>query len=314
MMQSNGKNKWVPRINPQEKDCLGTFKGDNLEASSSIALLPHVQGLIIGEANGSLYMVDLRTGSFLWKNMDIHEPILQTVSTNRSGEIVATGADDGYVCLWNSQNGALINKLFHPASITAISFSPKGEYFAVACCDNNIYIRETESGNILTTCVGHEAWPETVSWSTTVDRVVSGSNDFTLRFWDYAKGTEEQIIDFGTKVLSVDWSNENGNLAVGGGNGRVIVFHPSEEGRYTSFLGHNDEVNCVRFNAKGQFLATGGDDQSVRLWDVKSGEELHKFQFEEPFVWNISWSPNNAFLVVSFGGDCVKLIDIRKYI
>ncbi|WP_373525838.1 WD40 repeat domain-containing protein [Nostoc sp.] len=45
--------------------------------------------------------------------------------------------------------------------------------------------------------------------------------------------------------------------------------------KVTHFLaGHNDQINSVAFSPDGQTLASGSQDGSVKLWDVKSGKEL----------------------------------------
>lgn len=34
---------------------------------------------------------------------------------------------------------------------------------------------------------------------------------------------------------------------------------------YTIY-GHNDQINTVKFSKKGDFFATGGDDNSILVW------------------------------------------------
>ena len=38
---------------------------------------------------------------------------------------------------------------------------------------------------------------------------------------------------------------------------------------------HSDMVIDVAFTAHGEFLASSGRDRSIKLWDVKSGQEVH---------------------------------------
>ncbi|MDE0636327.1 MAG: hypothetical protein OXI43_10820, partial [Candidatus Poribacteria bacterium] len=37
------------------------------------------------------------------------------------------------------------------------------------------------------------------------------------------------------------------------------------------FLKHGDDVNDVQFSSDGTMLASGGDDNTVKLWNVASG-------------------------------------------
>ncbi len=39
-------------------------------------------------------------------------------------------------------------------------------------------------------------------------------------------------------------------------------------------VGHTGAVTSVAYSSDGKYLATGSDDQMVKLWDVFSGKEL----------------------------------------
>ncbi|HYT92885.1 MAG TPA: WD40 repeat domain-containing protein [Gemmataceae bacterium] len=45
--------------------------------------------------------------------------------------------------------------------------------------------------------------------------------------------------------------------------------------------GHTKEVRALAFNADGTLLATGGNDQTVRLWDAASGKELETLKADD---------------------------------
>src|SRR5262249_1131840 len=40
------------------------------------------------------------------------------------------------------------------------------------------------------------------------------------------------------------------------------------------FQGHERTVNCVAFSPDGKFAASGGDDGTVRIWNVAGGREV----------------------------------------
>jgi WD40 repeat protein len=45
-----------------------------------------------------------------------------------------------------------------------------------------------------------------------------------------------------------------------------------------TLIGHSGRVLDVAFSAQGEFLASSGQDMNIRLWDVKSGQEVHTFR------------------------------------
>ena len=49
-----------------------------------------------------------------------------------------------------------------------------------------------------------------------------------------------------------------------------MIYDIKEFRLLSALTGHGSNVNCLGFTRNGQILASGSDDQSVRLWDVKT--------------------------------------------
>lgn len=75
--------------------------------------------------------------------------------------------------------------------------------------------------------------------------------------------------------------------------------------------GHNDLVSSVAFSPDGKILASGSWDDTIRLWDVSSGQ-----QFNLPFIghsWDvsaISFSPNGQLLASGSWDKTIRLWDM----
>jgi len=46
---------------------------------------------------------------------------------------------------------------------------------------------------------------------------------------------------------------------------------------FVELKGHTDMVMSVAFSPDGKKIVTGSVDKTVRIWDVATGKELHKF-------------------------------------
>ncbi len=49
-------------------------------------------------------------------------------------------------------------------------------------------------------------------------------------------------------------------------------------GRYPDFIGHSSRVYSVAFSSDGKYLASGSEDNTVKLWIVESQKEVTTLQ------------------------------------
>lgn len=62
-------------------------------------------------------------------------------------------------------------------------------------------------------------------------------------------------------------------------------------------------VNSVAFSPDGKLLASGGWDDTVRIWDVQTGKELRKIDAHKAMVGHVRFSPDGKFLASRGGLD-----------
>ena len=105
--------------------------------------------------------------------------------------------------------------------------------------------------------------------------LISGSSDGSLRLWDVATGAPKGNLraEIG-KVVAVaattTGDKARSRLAFAGDGVRIR----QADGSFTQVLGHSGPVSCLAFSQDGLLLASGGSDQTVRIWRVEDGNEL----------------------------------------
>ena len=65
--------------------------------------------------------------------------------------------------------------------------------------------------------------------------------------------------------------------------------------------GHTEEVNCLTFSLDGTLLVSGGNDMTVKLWDMQTGGVINTFHGHTDDVWSVSISVDST--VVASGSD-----------
>ena len=62
------------------------------------------------------------------------------------------------------------------------------------------------------------------------------------------------------------------------------------------FIGHKDAVWSVALAPDGQHALSGSYDQTLRLWDVRTGKELGQFQGHTGPVLSVAFSPHASIV------------------
>ena len=169
--------------------------------------------------------------------------------------VVVQGANLKYCDMSGAAFGELAYKQFDNA-VLSCAYSSNGKLFTVALGTNVILLSVTPSGalgDILQTLQGHTDVVTSVAFSSDNKWVASGSGDKSVRLWC--------IDDPSTKeVLSQEAANDDG---------RVLLKQQVEAGRENLKAVTNFGVCSVSYNEVGShsYLATGGDDRSVCLWE-----------------------------------------------
>ena len=82
--------------------------------------------------------------------------------------------------------------------------------------------------------------------------------------------------------------------------------------------GHTDSVNSVVISPDGKFIVSGSSDDTIKIWDIKTGECLKTLEGHENSVNSVAITPDGKYIVsgdnYSFGeekGGTIKIWDLK---
>ncbi|KIJ07797.1 hypothetical protein PAXINDRAFT_89813, partial [Paxillus involutus ATCC 200175] len=152
---------------------------------------------------------------------------------------------------------------------------------------------------------GHESQVKCVCFHPDEKKLVSGSDDGTLRIWDRTTGSVEVLSGHTDWVCDVDVSRD-GELVVSGSDDTTVRMWNRELGETVHvFEGHENYVISVQFSADSRRVVSGSGDETARVWSVETG----KLAFEpikcHGRVYCVSYSPSGDR--IASGADSVQI-------
>ncbi len=165
---------------------------------------------------------------------------------------------------------------------------------------------------------GHSAPVTSVAFSPDGSRIVSGSDDKTIRLWDLQGNPMGKRVwgsgNVYSSVCSVAFSPD-GSRIVSGGSAKTIRLwdlqgNPILEGE--PFQGHSDYyVTSVAFSPDGSCIVSGSKDKTIRLWDLQGNPIGEPFQGHSDAVESVAFSPDGSRIVSGSGDNTIRLWDLQ---
>ncbi|MCE9608259.1 MAG: pre-peptidase C-terminal domain-containing protein [Planctomycetia bacterium] len=121
-------------------------------------------------------------------------------------------------------------------------------------------------------------------------------------------------------VTDLEFSRDGTLLAVAAGEpglfGEAQLWNVREGKLVRTFTGHRDSLYAVALAADGRTLATASYDQTIKLWDVASGnaatgKETKTFVGHNGAVFDLSFNPAGTILASCGADRTVKLWDVK---
>jgi WD40 repeat protein len=232
-----------------------------------------------------------------------HAGPVRSVAFGPRGRWLATGSTDNAVRLWDlavllesdpsSAEGMELGR--HESGVTALAFSPDGHWLASGGNDQTIRLWDVSNRLEVQVLRNLQDAARSLAFSAGGPWLASGSWSGSVRLWDISALGESglapgvSVIEARTlhgyqdRVTSVAFSPDGRLLATGGGGWDTTAWlwdvptlvDPDAEMADVAAVaqvlrGHASSVTAVAFAPDGRWLATGSQDDTVRLWDLQA--------------------------------------------
>jgi WD40 repeat protein len=234
------------------------------------------------------------------------------------GQILASTYDDKNIKLWDLNTKKVIANLSgHRQAVKSVAFSPDGKILATASDDKTIKLWQINTLKEICTLLGHSHAVKSVAFSPDGQILASGSWDKTVKLWDVNTGAQIcSLAGHQLKVNSVAFSPQGGILASASYDRTIRLWQIGSEREFKNcpcytllgtLSGHAWAVLTVAFSPDGKILATGSDDNTIKLWEVNTGQLISTLLGHSWSVVAVAFTADGETLISGSWDKTVKL-------
>ncbi|OBT85483.1 hypothetical protein VE02_07365 [Pseudogymnoascus sp. 03VT05] len=152
--------------------------------------------------------------------------------------------------------------------------------------------------------------------------IASGSDDYTIKIWDWELGELEKTIKGHTRaVLDVDYGGPRGGILLASCSSDLTIklWDPADDYKNIRTLpGHDHSVSAIRFipsgaigaPSSGNLLVSASRDKTLKVWDVTTGYCVMTLQGHTGWVRDVFPSADGRFLLSTGDDMSARLWDI----
>ncbi len=226
------------------------------------------------------------------------------------GVRLAAACHDGYVRIWDSANGGLIQKFAAAnGSVSDVRFSPDGRWIVTVGLDG-VVRRWPAAAPARGVALGKLEKPEELAISPDSSLVAAASSGRELCIWHLESGdvfSRWRRSEANTPGLA--FSADSQRLISSGSERTVHVWDAATGEALDAMRGHRSLVSFCFATPDGQSIISGGFDRDVKFWPAQRRPDVPVIQDPQRQAGVAALSPDGRWL--AFGSDRrVRLYDL----
>eukprot|EP00737_Agarophyton_chilense_P002809 gb/GEZJ01003231.1/.p1 GENE.gb/GEZJ01003231.1/~~gb/GEZJ01003231.1/.p1 ORF type:complete len:508 (+),score=46.76 gb/GEZJ01003231.1/:353-1876(+) len=198
--------------------------------------------------------------------------------------------------------------------VTTLDWNPTGTMLATGTYDGVAKVW-SETGELKHSLVRHTGPLFSLKWNKKGNHILIGSVDKTTTVWNGLTGQlVRQYTAHEAPCLDVDWKDD---VVFASCSTDKLIYMQSVESNtpLRVYRGHEDEINCIKFDPSGKLLASCSDDYTAKVWSTESQRMVCNLTEHTREVYTMQWCPsaNRRLVLATASFDAmVKLWDVSS--
>lgn len=307
-----------PSINIWDIDarrCLHSIK-HHADYVYAINLTPDDSKIIIGDSNKNIKFYSIENLQEL-STLD-GESEIRSLALSHDGRKLITGGEDNIIRIWDLNTGKLIKKLVgHTGKVKALVISSPSEIIS-GSYDNTIKVWDSISGSQIREMQSTGTF-YSLLLNPDATKIVAGRFEKGIRVWDIK--TKNEPLKFETKhrdvIRSIIFTPDSNKIISCSADTTIKVWDSHTSQLLMDLIGHTDTVFCLlvissviqrankninlmneefqtdlkKENYTGSVLISGSYDQTIKIWDLCTGNLIRTFEAHKGAVFSLCEIP-----------------------
>lgn len=293
---------------------------EHKDAVQIVEFSPDDRWLVSGDRSGHLILWDMKVGKSVWngtvkenmvqfKGIPMHAPIetsnecfpdlgITSVAFSPNQKVLAVGTANGYLQTFDLTNFRELSVVYLGQPVADLQFAEDGTSLLAATLSGDVerYWQSPDPPKMLP---GHEGQVRFAALDSKGLKAVTGGHDQQLCVWDVDQTKLIASIENDGEGIAGGALSPTGNRAVTVGFGSGVVFWDLDQmRRIEKRYGHKARVWCLAFTRDGNWVASGSEDKTVKIWDFATRKNTLTIPHENS-VRFVTFSPDGQQLLTS---------------
>lgn len=249
---------------------------------------------------------------------------VRSVAFNRDGSLVATAAEASSsssrasASLWEADTGRCLTRLVHRDSVRSVAFSPTEDLLATGSWDRTGMLYDIKKESVRFQ-IYHSSGIQDILFSSDGKYLASADQDGGVRLWNTSngslcplelppEGSEDQALL--TQPLTFQ---RGGQLLAALSTPTTVRLWRTSGGKVLPWrLDCPSEINCVQFHPSKPWLAAGGDNGHLSIWDTQTGKSIKQFRVKAR-INALAFDPTGHWLAAAEDDGTARLWNIENW-
>ena len=268
-----------------------TLTGD-MTGIERIAYSQDGELLAAGGADGRIHLWDVNTGKF-HKMLTAHQSRISAVIFVKDSRTLVSCSEQGTLRKWDVNTGEnTLSVENHYDTFSKFALSHDGKKLAGLSEFSTPYLFDitVPTSPKLVKRI-HTRRAVDIAFSPDGDTITTVETDQTAYLWDMSIDIPKHLNGLLTEIDTTLWG--------------MKIDRPK-----LSFKGHTAQIACIAFSPDGKTFATGGFDNTLRLWDTTTGK-TKIIKEHKGWVESLAFRPDGKTIASGSGDATIRLSDVH---